>query len=413
MDGRGGAGTPGPAARGGAGSSAEATSRPAREADRRAGEAVRLIAVGLGQSMDPRRWRVFLGVRARQGARRVRTAALPVATAALAAGIAYFVSGEVLNHAVPLFAPIAAWVCLGFQPERQLRRVAEMGAGVAVGVGLGELFVQVFGAGPVQIAVVLLVSALIARFLDRGQLLTTQAGVQSIVIVAMPAAMLSGGALGRWSDAAVGALVALVVAALLPGDVHRRPRALAREAMGDLAGMLSTLGRALRTGDAQLAADALAQGRASQETLESWTAATRSAAELARVNPARRADRPVIGELSRAATLADRAMRNARVVARRGVLAVEEDGPVPEIADQVEALAAGARSLGASLGRGEPPEQARAMLADVAAALVPEAYASQGWRQQTLVSLLRSLAVDALQMTGLSYRQAVRELGEP
>ncbi|WP_127126873.1 aromatic acid exporter family protein [Georgenia sp. SYP-B2076] len=386
--------------------------RPAESGGARTPGAARLIAAGVGNSMDLRRLRVAVTVQGRQGSRRVRHSFVPILTAALAAGIAYLISGQVLGHNLPMFAPIAAWVCLGFNPDRQVRRVAEMGAGVALGVGMGEIFAKLFGAGPVQIFAVLLVSALVARFLDRGQLFTTQAGVQSIVIVAMPATMLSGGALGRWSDALVGAALALVFTAVLPGDIVRRPRLLAREALGELSALLGTLARGLRDGDPQLAADALAHGRGSQPVLESWLEATRAASQLVRVNPALRAERSTIAELSRACTLADRAMRNARVVSRRAIVAIEEDGASPDIADAVAQLAVGLTSLAAAMGRGDPPDHARATLSAVANELAPERYAEDGWRKQTLVSLLRSLAVDALQMSGMSQGQARTELAE-
>ncbi|MPV37228.1 FUSC family protein [Georgenia subflava] len=384
--------------------SSDALRRPAR--------AARLVATGLGHSMDLRRWRVLGTVYLRHGSRRVREAFVPVLTASLAAALAYFVSGEILGHQVPMFAPIAAWVCLGFSPDRQLRRVAEMGVGVALGVGLGELLVHLVGVGPVQVGLVLAISALTARFLDRGQLLTTQAGVQSVVIIALPTSMVAEGAIGRWSDALVGAALALLVAAFLPGDVKRRPRRLAQSALDELAVMLGTLTKALRTGDPQLAADALAQGRGSQSVLDAWAVAQRSAAELVRVNPALRADRRVIAELSRAATLADRAMRNARVVSRRAIVAMEEDGASPDIADHVAAIASALHSLAGALEHGDPPEHARTTLRRVAGELAPEAYAHEGWRKQTLVSLLRSLAVDGLQMTGMSSEQANEQLPE-
>ncbi|WP_185972563.1 FUSC family protein, partial [Georgenia yuyongxinii] len=379
-------------------------SRPAR--------AARLIAAGLGQSMDLRRWRVLLTVRSRLGVRRVRDAFVPILTAALTAGLAYFVSGELLGHAVPMFAPVAAWIALGHTADRQLRRVAELGAGATVGVWLGEIFAQLFGTGAIQISCVLVLSAVLTKFLDRGVLLTTQAGTQSIVIVALPTSMIADGALGRWSDALVGAALALLVTAVLPVNVVRRPRRLARTALGETAAVLATLARGLRTGDAQLAADALAQGRGSQPTLDAWAAAVRSARELVRVNPALRSDRATIAELSRACTLADRAMRNTRVVSRRSVVAIEEDGPSPEIAAHVDTLADAIRSLAAALGRGDPPEHARGQLAAVAGELAPDRYAEQGWRQQTLVSLLRSLAVDALQISGMSQSQANRQLAD-
>lgn len=380
---------------------------------RPAARAARLVAAGLGRRVDARRWKVLLTVRARLGARRVRESFVPILTAAVTAGVAYFVSHEVLGHSVPMFAPIAAWLVLGHSADRQLRRSMEFGVGVTLGVWLGEIFLLLFGAGPVQITVVLLLSALTAKFLDRGVLLTTQAGVQAVVIVAMPASVIAAdGALGRWADALVGAVLAILVTAVLPVNITRRPRALARDTLDQLARVLTTLARGLRTGDPQLAADALAQGRGSQPALDSWAASVRSARDMVRVNPGLRGDRGTVHDLSRAATLTDRAMRNTRVVSRRAVVAIEEDGAAPDIADHVETLATAMTSLAAALGRGDPPEHARTTLVAVAGELAPERYAEDGWRKQTLVSLLRSLAVDGLEIAGMSHGQATSELAE-
>ncbi|MFD1716375.1 FUSC family protein [Georgenia deserti] len=362
---------------------------------------------------DLRRWRVLLALHTRLGGRRVREGFVPILTAAVAASVAYFISRHLLGHEVPMFAPIAAWVCLGFSPDRQLRRVAEMGAGVTLGVGLGELLVSLLGVGPVQIFVVLALAALVARFLDRGQLFTTQAGVQSVVIVAMPPAMITDGAIGRWSDALIGAALALLVAAVFPGDITRRPRRLIGAMVGELAGSLGTLAQALRRGDADLAEDALAQLRGTQSALDALDAAVRSAQEVVTVNPALRSSRGTVAELSRIATLVDRAVRNARVIARRSVAAVAEGGAKsPEIAEEVDTVAVALHALGGALAAGDPPHHARATLVRVAASLVPVAHAGEGWRKQTLVSLLRSLVVDALQMTGMSSREAMSQMPE-
>ncbi|MEK8227521.1 FUSC family protein [Oerskovia sp. M15] len=82
--------------------------------------------------------------------------------------------------------------------------MGELAIGVAVGVGLGDLIVHFIGSGWWQVTVVLATSALVARFIDRGALLATQAGVQAIVIVGLPATQ-TGGPGGRLVDALVGA----------------------------------------------------------------------------------------------------------------------------------------------------------------------------------------------------------------
>ena len=92
-----------------------------------------------------------------------------------------------VGHPYPFFAPVSAWIALGFTTDRSVRRVAELAVGVAIGVGLGDLLVHLIGNGAWQVAVVLFVAAILARFLDRGGMLTTQAGVQALVIVGLPA----------------------------------------------------------------------------------------------------------------------------------------------------------------------------------------------------------------------------------
>jgi hypothetical protein len=186
---------------------------------------------------------LVLRTRARQGWTRVRSGAIPIGQAAVAAGLAYLIANRLLGHEEPFFAPVAAWLCLGFSAQRDVRRVAELAVGVAVGVGMGDLVVHLIGSGWWQLTVVLFTSAVLARFIDSGPMLVTQAGAQAIIVVGLPAA--SGGPLGRWTDALVGGAVALLVALLLPGDTRRRPRALGERALTELAETLETLADAV------------------------------------------------------------------------------------------------------------------------------------------------------------------------
>ena len=126
-------------------------------------------------------------------------------------------------------------------------------------------------------------------------MLTTQAGVQALVIVGLPAISATGGPLGRWIDAAIGGAVALAVALLTPRDPRRHPRTLARAAVEDLAGVLRILARGLRTGSTADVEDALVRGRASQPALDEWSETATNAGELARVSPTIRKHRDGAG----------------------------------------------------------------------------------------------------------------------
>ncbi|WP_258725792.1 FUSC family protein [Cellulomonas sp. NS3] len=359
--------------------------------------------------------RVLVSARVRQGRARVRTSFVPTLQAAVAAGLSWALAYYVLGHEFPFFAPVCAWVALGFSADRQVRRVAELAVGVAIGVGLGDLVVHAIGSGFWQVALVLFVSAMLARFIDRGPVLTTQAGVQAIVIVGLPALAASGSSpLGRWTDALVGGLVALAVAALSPDDPRRRPRAQARQAVLELAGMLDVLARGLRTGSAHDVEDALIRGRASQPALDDWREGAANARNLARVSPAGRRHRDELGALGASAVYVDRAMRNARVLARRALSAVEggRDRDLAGAAATVDSLARAAEQLAGDLGAGTDAEGTRRALLAVAQRLDPFRLAPDDWQVQSLVLLVRSLTVDLLEAAGVPEGQAREALPE-
>ena len=356
--------------------------------------------------MDLRRWLVRIRLRARQGTRRVRAAALPVLLAAVAAGLAWGIAHHWLGHSQPFFAPVATWVCLGFSPDKQVRKVAELAIGVTLGVVLGELIAYFTGTGIVQIIVVIVVGALMARFIDRGQMLTIQAGVQGVVIVALPAITMTDGITGRWTDALIGGACALLVAVATPGDARRRARQLSAASLADLARMLRTLAAGLRRGDAELVRDALAQGRGTQGVLDEWAEVVRNALQSARIAPTARMYVPELARLQRTSMLADRAMRNARVIARRGLVAVEDGVRDEDIAAALERLANGVTVLGTALSTGNDARAARGELQSAVPALDPTAFGPGGLQLQTLVILMRSLTVDLLQASGMSAMEA-------
>ncbi|MGY4645142.1 FUSC family protein [Cellulomonas sp. URHB0016] len=356
--------------------------------------------------------RLLVEARVRQGWARVVGSWFPILQAAVAGGIAFGIAHFLVGHPYPFFAPVSAWVALGFSMDRSVRRVAELAVGVALGVALGDVVVHLIGSGAWQMAVVLFVAALIGRFLDRGAMLTTQAGVQAIVIVGLP--MSSGGPFGRWVDAAVGGAVALAVALLTPSDPRRHSRALARSATEELAAVLHALARGLGGRSLPDIDDALVRGRASQPVLDDWTETSTNARELARLSPAGRRYHDELGSLVQASVLVDRAMRNARVLVRRSRAAVEAEQPhaLDAVAAQVEATARAADDLAAALGGGRDPDRARERLLDVADHLDPFVLAADDWQAQSLVLLHRSLAVDLLETAGVPAGDARERLPE-
>ncbi|MDR0482603.1 MAG: FUSC family protein [Cellulomonadaceae bacterium] len=256
--------------------------------------------------MDPR-------VRLHLGWLRLRAAFWPVIQAGIAAVIAYLLGLHLLGHSTPFFASIAAWACLGFGFDRSARRIIEVGVGVTLGVTMGDLVVTVIGSGWWQLGSVLVVTALLSRFVDRGAVLAAQAGTQAIVIVGLPA--LQGGPFGRAADTVVGALVALAVALLAPADPRAGIRRQGQAALAALAETVNTLAQGVSVRSDAEFFHALEQGRHSESVLDEWLTRSDGACKLARYSVNRRHLKD-LETLRDQAIHVERAMRSVRVIAR-------------------------------------------------------------------------------------------------
>lgn len=355
----------------------------------------------------PRDLPLLLSARTRQGWARVRASWFPILQAAVGGAVAFAISREWLGHPYPFFAPVATWVALGFSMDRSVRRVAELAVGVAIGVGLGDLVVHVIGSGMWQVAVVLFTAAILSRFIDRGAMLTTQAGVQAIVIVGLPPGVTSGGPFGRWVDALVGGAIALAIALLTPTDSRRHPRTLGRAALEELGAVLRALARGLAARSAADIEESLVRGRASQPALDEWTAIASNARDLARVAPAARRHLDELAELVEISVLADRAMRNARVLSRRALTLVDQDAhDLAGLAACTAAMADAVDELATDVGGGLDPARPRGRLLELAGRLDPFALAPDDWQAQSIVLLQRSLVVDLLEATGVGQEES-------
>jgi uncharacterized membrane protein YgaE (UPF0421/DUF939 family) len=137
------------------------------------------------------------------GRERVRSTAWAVQQCALGASLAWELATRLLGHARPFFAAVAAVVCLGTTGAQRLRRVGELGVGVTLGVLLGDLLVHLSGRGGWQIAFTVGLAMAIAQLLDGGTLITAQAALQGIFVIALP--QTPDGDLARLVDALTGA----------------------------------------------------------------------------------------------------------------------------------------------------------------------------------------------------------------
>lgn len=366
------------------------------------------LAEDAWNGLDFRRRLVLFGLALRQGGRRMRGSLVPILTATLAAWLAFTISHDWLGHPTPFFAPVAAWICLGFTYNRVPRKVLEIGAGAAIGVGIGEVILYAFGAGAWQLATGLLVGGLAGRLLDRGDLFTIQCGVNAMIVVGMgtmPTTMVGAGP-SRVLDALVGAGVALLLAVLLPGDLLVRPRRYVSNLLTELATALAMLGEGLRTGDRERLRDAHAQLRGVQRVLEDAEKVWQSSADIVALNPAMWRHRPQVDELGRQLGLCTRALHTTELLLRQSRGVVDERGPLPIIGGLTDEAAAALHAMAGSVRHWNRPQRPRTLAIELAAQCAPGVANITDWRRTVLLSVMRSVAIDLLQLTGLSRAQA-------
>jgi uncharacterized membrane protein YgaE (UPF0421/DUF939 family) len=335
---------------------------------------------------------------------RLRSKLWMVGQCALAAGVAWILANVLLGHSSPFFAPIAAVVCLGTSYGQRLRRIAELTAGVSVGIGVGDLFSHAFGRGTWQVAVVVALAMTSAILLDAGALMTSQAAVQSIVVTTL--LPLDGG-LSRILDALIGGAVALVAATIVPGAPLRRPRQEAAGVARELARLL-TLGRksALEQ-DEDMAKETLDRARETESLLGGLRAAAAEGLEVVRVSPLRRHTSHRVRSIADLVEPLDRALRTTRVLLRRIVVAarLSETMP-PDYLDLLDDLAEVTRDIAGELAANRLADSLQPPLVAIGRR---SSTASEPLTLSAAVVLaqLRSLVVDLLEVCGMSYEDAV------
>lgn len=339
---------------------------------------------------------------------RVRDRSLRLLTSALGAAFAWWFAHDVLDHPQPFFAPVTVLVTLGLSYGQRLRRVVELVVGVAVGVGIGDLFVYVFGTGVWQISVVAFVAMSIATFLGAGPLLSVQAGVQGIIVTTLVAA--PDQAFSRWLDALAGGVIALVLAALAPAAPVRRPRHEAAALLDELGEIMRETAESLRSRDEVAAGRALRRARDTESRLSDLRASADEGLEVAAISPLHHRRRAEVQAISDLITPLDRCVRNLRVVARRAGVAIRAAEEVPDsYVDELTRLADVVAAMSERLGEETVPEFARDDLVAVADA-TRHGEAGASLSAELMRAQIRSMCVDLLMLTGRSADEASTDL---
>lgn len=360
--------------------------------------------------------RAYLRSRVRTGWSRVRGAAVPNTQAAVVSVLAYMVCEWVLRQPYPIFGAIACYLALGFSRNRQPRRVLEIGLGATFGVLVGEVVARTIGFGAWQLMLVLLLTPLAARFIDRSDLVTFQSTINAMVVGSLAGLVTSAGGvprsgMWRWLDALIGAGMALLATVLFPASIVSRPRRTTSTALLRLADGMETMGGGLAKGDAEVVASAAGHLAEARTQLTDARTAQSSSADIAALNPTLRAERRELAELDRLIQLAGRLHVSSTMLMRQARSVVDRAGRAPRSAELVDDVATALRHLAHAVGQWHKPRLAREEARDIARQLAPlEVAQDDDWRTTALVSLLRSVVVDLLQLTGLSRAQARLEL---
>lgn len=343
--------------------------------------------------------------------RRLRSGALTIAQASLAASLAWIVASTVVGHENPFFAPMAATSAIGASVERRTGRVVENVFGVAVGVLVGDMLIGQIGTGAWQIGLVVALAMAVAIVFNGGPLTILQASSTAIVIATItPPTADQPIYVERFVDALVGGSVGLVVAVLvLPLSPIRTVRKVADPLIAALSAAMHDVAQALDEKDEDRASQSLAALRGIQVSSDRLQSAITATGEVVALAPMRWRDRDSLKQYRVAAGHIDHAGHNARVLARQAVFAIRRNDPIPPgLSDAVRLIAAAITDLGEALASGSDRAPAQRSAIAAAGAATEAMQHTIGIPGQVIASEVRSVASDVLYATGVSYAEATR-----
>lgn len=345
---------------------------------------------------------------------RLRNAWWPVVQAALASGLAWWITHNALGHPQPFFAPIAAAISLSSTVGRRWRNAVQMMFGVTLGIVVSEGVVAAVGTGvlPLTLAVLLAMGA--AVVFSPMPMFVNQSAASAILVVALRSGGIAGERLG---DAWIGGGCALLVSLVLfpPHPLPLLARAI-RGALQAVARALRSAADALDSGEPRDADATLAITQSVHNQLAALTQARAAATDVVRLAPLRRRYRPDIERADmRAAHVGLLANTSLTLIRLTAAILDSGDKPDPTLGEALAELADGT----ATLARGATPaerEHVRRLVTAIAHER-PPAYGPPAIAAAELQ--LRACAVDLLRVMrdqdeheawqrGLRVRRAVR-----
>ncbi|MFC9896942.1 aromatic acid exporter family protein [Nocardia sp. NPDC127579] len=343
--------------------------------------------------------------RLRKSWARLRLSWLPIVQCALGAALAWSVAHYLIGHEQPFFAPTAAVVSIGVSFGARLRRSVELVVGVAVGIGIGDLFISRAGTGIWQIALVVAVAMALAVFVDGGSIIAMQAAGSAVLVATlMPPS--TGTGFPRMIDALVGGLVGVVIVAAIPLHPVRRAREQAAEVLAVMGAALTECADGLLEQDQDKIQSALDAARATQSQIDGLRSSLEGGREISRISPLYWNSRARLDTIRAAADPIDNAIRNTRVLLRRSLTLVRDDEILDNrLVEEVRRLAEAVEVVRQMVlaDPGQQPDQAEAarVLRAVAKAAKPEMVDGAGLSAHVVFAQVRSIVVDLMQACGM------------
>lgn len=354
--------------------------------------------------------------------RRLGLSAVPILQCAIAGGLAWFIAFDVLHHARPFFAPIAAVASLGLVLAKRWRRSLELIGGVIIGIIIGDVIIAMIGSGPWQIGIVVALAMGVAVVIDGAPMVVNQAGASAVLVATL---LPPGDAAGyeRVADAMIGGVVALLIGALIPFNPAHRARRDAAVVLATLRDLSTDLATGLRTEDEELVSQVLVRARGTQAQIDAMHSDMRAGREVGRMSPLYWFERKRLETIAATGAPIDVAMRNFRVIARRARGLTQRGVRVePAVIDLIAALPEGFEILRAMMmappkGSPDGADAARVLRSIVRRArpaiAETRALLDEGGGDFSEIALLvelRSLLVDMLMASGLKRESAISQL---
>ncbi len=345
------------------------------------------------------------------GLTRLRKSALPIVQCAVGAALAWFVAHRLIGHPQPFFAPMAAIISIGVSFGARLRRSVELVAGVAVGIGIGDLFISRVGAGAWQIALVVAVAMATAVFLDGGAVIPMQSA-SSAVLVATLMPPHTGGGTNRMIDALVGGFVGIFVGAVIPLHPVRRARQQAADILAVVGKSLTECADGLLEQDPEKIKLALESVRGTQPQIDGLRNALEGGREVSRISPLYWNSRRRLETIRASADPLDNAVRNTRVLLRRALTLVRDDEILdPRMIEEIDELGKAVDVVRRYMlaDPDEQPDAAEAtrVLRRVAKGATKDLVAGAGLSAHVVFAQLRSTVVDLMQVCGVKRLSAI------